>query len=360
MITMNNCIDIDERKIGPTCPPYLIAELSGNHNGDLNRALHLLELAKNSGASAVKIQTYTPDTMTIDCDRDDFKVSGGLWDGKSLYELYEWAHTPWEWHQALFDRARELGITLFSSPFDETAVDFLEDLGAPAYKIASFEMTDLPLVQKVALTGKPVIISTGMATFDEIEETVQVMRDCHNENLVLLHCVSSYPATHKEANLRTIPALRERFGTLVGLSDHTLTNATAVASVALGATVLEKHFIDTRASEGPDSAFSVEPEEFKVLTTECTQAWEALGEVKSAPTKSEQSSLAFRRSLYVVADVRKGEVLNESNLRRIRPGYGVAPKYFEHLLGKAAHRDFARGEPITTDDLSAILDSGQP
>lgn len=348
---MKTCIDIAGQKIGHNQPPYIIAELSGNHNGELERALHLIELAYSHGASAIKIQTYTPDTMTIRSDREDFLVKGGLWDGQSLYDLYQWAHTPWDWHAAMFDKAKSLGITLFSSPFDETAVDFLESLDAPAYKIASFEMTDLPLVRKVAETGKPVIISTGMASFEEIDETVEAVRQCGNQNLVLLHCVSAYPAQAADANLRTLEALHQRYGTIVGLSDHTLANATSVASIALGASVIEKHFIDSRSSDGPDSAFSIEPKELQQLSDDCKVACSALGSVKKGRSDAEQQSLTFRRSVYAVADIPKGQVFDASNLRRIRPGYGVAPKYLEALIGRKAPRDFCRGDPVSEQDL---------
>lgn len=351
---MHQSIEIAGHKIGPEHSPYVIAELSGNHNGDLDRALRLIELASQQGASAIKMQTYTADTLTIRSDREDFKVKGGLWDGQTLYQLYQWAHTPWDWHKAMFDKARSLGITIFSTPFDETAVDFLESLDAPAYKIASFEMTDLPLVKKVAETGKPVIMSTGMATFDEIDESVATFCATGNRDLVLLHCVSSYPAQPKEANLKTISALRERYGAVVGLSDHTLSNATAVAGIALGASVVEKHFIDSRSSEGPDSAFSIEPEELRRLCLDCLTAWEAIGQVKKGRTLGEKASMTFRRSVYAVDDVKKGEIFSNANLRRIRPGFGVAPKYLEALLGQKAPRDYVRGEPVKESDLKLL------
>lgn len=347
-------IFIDQRVIGPAHPPYVIAELSGNHNGDLHRALALLDEAHRQGAHAVKIQTYTAETMTIKSDNKDFKVSGGLWDGKTLYELYDWAHTPWDWHKALFDRARSLGITLFSSPFDESAIEFLEQLEAPAYKIASFEMTDLPLVRKAAQTGKPLIVSTGMASKEEIQETVAAIRETGNKQFALLHCVSAYPANHTEANVNTVKALADEFSCVVGLSDHTLTNATSVAAVALGASIVEKHFIDSRESEGPDSAFSIEPHELRALVNDTNNAWEALGKPSFGCTKGEASSQVFRRSVYVVKDIKAGEPFTHENLRRIRPGYGVAPKYLDLLLGCQAPKDLVRGEPITPEILKNL------
>lgn len=346
---MKTTLSINDRLIGEGHKPYVIAEISGNHNGDLNRALSLIEEAKKSGADAVKIQTYRPDTMTIDCDRDEFVVQGGLWDGKTLYELYEWAHTPWEWHEALFNRARELGVTLFSSPFDETAIELLEELNAPAYKIASFEMTDLPLVRKAAATGKPLIISTGMASDDEIAETVQTVLDAGNEQLVLLHCVSSYPATHEEYNLATIPDLRSRFNVPVGLSDHTLGNITAVASIALGACVVEKHFTHRRSDGGPDAAFSLEPEELTALCRDVGIAYASLGVPNYKRTAGEEASAVFRRSVYVVQDVKAGELFTNENVRRIRPGFGVAPKYLESILGTKAPCDIKRGTPFKAE-----------
>jgi len=351
---MKKVIDICGRKIGHGYPPYIIAEISGNHNGCLDKAIALLELAKKCGVDAVKIQTYRPDTMTIQCDKSDFLVDGGLWHGKTLYELYEWAHTPWEWHEALFKKAREIGITLFSSPFDETAVEFLEDFDVPAYKIASFEMTDLPLIEKVARTGKPLIISTGMANFDEIAETVDLVRSTGNQNLVLLHCVSSYPARHTETNLNTIPDLEKRFDTLVGLSDHTLTNVTSIASISLGASVIEKHFIDSRDQGGPDAAFSVEPAEFESLCRDVAIAWECLGEVSYRLSEGEKSSQAFRRSVYVVQDIKKGDVFTTENVRRIRPGYGIAPKYLSHIIGQVAPVDIEKGTAFSIELFSII------
>jgi len=323
---------IDGRTIGTGLRPYVIAEMSGNHNGDIERAFALLEAAKKAGADAVKIQTYTPDTMTIDHDGSDFQVRGGLWDGHSLYSLYQQAHTPWEWHAQLFERARALGITLFSTPFDHTAVDFLEDLDAPAYKIASFECTDLPLIRRVAATGKPLIISTGMATLGEIADTVEAARDAGARDLILLHCVSGYPSQPHEANLRTMPNLAESFDVIAGLSDHTM-----------GAAVIEKHFTLARADGGPDAAFSLEPDELVQLVEGCRTAWDALGRVTYERTASEAGSMVFRRSLYVVEDIAAGEVFTERNVRSIRPGYGLAPKHLPDILGCRAATNLKRG-----------------
>jgi N-acetylneuraminate synthase len=327
----------------------VIAEISGNHNGDVTRALALLEAAKSAGADAVKIQTYTADTLTIDHAGDDFRIKGGLWDGHTLHSLYQQAHTPWEWHAQLFERARVLGITLFSTPFDHTAVDFLEDLGAPAYKIASFECTDLPLIRRVAATGKPLIISTGMATLGEIAETVEAARDAGARDLILLHCVSGYPSLPHEANLRTMSNLAECFDVIAGLSDHTIGTLVPMAAVALGAAVIEKHFTLARADGGPDAAFSLEPDELVQLVEGCRTAWNALGRVTYERTASEAGSMVFRRSLYVVEDIAVGEVFTQRNLRSIRPGYGIAPKYLSDILGRRAKKDLKRGVPLLFD-----------
>lgn len=343
---MSAAIAIAGRVIGPDHEPYLICELSGNHNGSLERALELLEAAAATGADAVKIQSYTPDTITIDHDGPGFRIEGGLWDGRTLYDLYGEAQTPFEWHEALFARARELGVTLFSSPFDESAVDLLEKLGAPAYKIASFEAVDLPLVAYVAAKGKPMIISTGMANLDEIGEAVRTARENGCEQIVLLHCVSSYPAPDEQSNVRTVPDLAERFGVVTGLSDHTFGSAVAVASIALGGCVVEKHFTLARADGGPDSAFSLEPDEFKSLVDDCKRAWRALGTATYDLQGCERGSLAFRRSLYVVRDIAAGEELTKENVRSIRPGYGLAPKHLPEVLGRHAARDLKRGEPL--------------
>lgn len=339
-------IEIAGHKIGPGQPPYIIAEMSGNHNGDLDRALALVEAAAQAGADAVKLQTYTADTMTIDHESSDFRIKGGLWDGKTLYELYNWAHTPWDWHEALFARGKALGLAVFSSPFDATAVDFLESLNAPAYKIASFEAIDLPLIEKVAKTGKPMIISTGMANLEEITEAVETARSHGAGDIVLLHCTSGYPTPPDEANLNTLPDLAKRFGAIVGLSDHTLGPSVPIAAVALGAHVIEKHFTLSRADGGPDAAFSLEPEELRQLCETCRTAWKALGQAGYERKPSEQGNAAFRRSLYVVEDIAEGEVFTDRNLRAIRPGYGLPPKHLKDILGKPAKKPASRGTPL--------------
>lgn len=345
-------IEIAGRPIGRDHEPYVICELSGNHNGSIDRALQLIEAAAATGADAIKIQTYTPDTITIDHDGPGFRIEGGLWDGRTLYDLYAEAQTPFEWHQRLFDRARELGVTLFSSPFDETAVDLLESLEAPAYKIASFEAVDLPLIARVARTGKPMIISTGMANEREIGEAVQAARENGCDQIVLLHCVSSYPAPDEESNVRTVADLAERFGVVSGLSDHTFGSAVAVASIALGGCVVEKHFTLRRADGGPDAAFSLEPEEFRSLVEDCKRAWRALGSATYDLQGCERGNITFRRSLYVVRDVPAGDALTSENVRSIRPGYGLAPKHLPEVLGRRANRDLKRGEPLAWDALT--------
>lgn len=339
-------ISIAGRKIGAGHEPYVICEMSGNHNGSLERAMKLLEAAAATGADAIKMQSYTADTITIDHDGPGFTVEGGLWDGRTLYDLYGEAQTPFEWHAPLFERARELGVTLFSSPFDESAVDLLEELDAPAYKIASFEAVDLPLVAYVASKGKPMIISTGMANLDEIGEAVRTARENGCDEIVLLHCVSSYPAPDEQSNVRTVPDLGERFGVVSGLSDHTFGSAVAVASIALGGAVVEKHFTLARADGGPDSAFSLEPAEFTSLVEDCKRAWRALGRATYDLQGSESASIQFRRSLYVVRDVAAGEALSRENVRSIRPGQGLAPRHLPDVLGKNAARDLKRGEPL--------------
>ena len=348
---MSRSICIAGRPIGPDHEPYVICELSGNHNGRLERALELLEAAAATGADAIKIQTYTPNTITIDHDGPGFRIEGGLWDGRTLYDLYGEAQTPFEWHEHLFGRARELGVTIFSTPFDESAVDLLQELGAPAYKIASFEAIDLPLIAYVARKRKPMIISTGMASIDEIAEAVQAARANGCEEIVLLHCVSSYPAPDEQSNVRTVPDLAERFEVVSGLSDHTSGSAVAVASIALGGAVVEKHFTLCRADGGPDAAFSLEPEEFRKLVEDCKRAWSALGKVTYDLQSSEQGSLAFRRSIYVVRDVPAGDELTAENVRSIRPGYGLAPKLLPDVLGRHAARDLKRGEPLSLEDI---------
>ncbi|MDF2178306.1 pseudaminic acid synthase [Aliiglaciecola sp. CAU 1673] len=337
---------IGKHCIGADHPPFVIAEMSGNHNGDLGRALELVEQAKMAGASAIKLQTYTADTMTIDCDLPDFQIQGGLWDGRNLYELYEWAHTPWDWHKALFERARELELECFSSPFDESAVDFLESLDTPAYKVASFELLDLPLIAYMAKTGKPMIMSSGMANQAEIKEALTCAKDNGAKDIVLLHCISGYPTPIEQANLMTIPMLARDFGCQVGLSDHTLGTIASTTAIALGARVIEKHFTLRRADGGPDAAFSLEPEEFKRLTEDCFAAWQALGKAGYEQREAEKANLKFRRSIYVVEDIKAGDLFTEKNIRRIRPGYGLHPKHFKDILGQKARRDFSRGEPL--------------
>jgi pseudaminic acid synthase len=342
-------MNINHREVSQSQTPYIIAEMSANHNGDIQRALDSIKAAKEAGADAVKIQTYTADTMTIDCDSEDFQIKGGLWNGYSLYELYKEAQTPYEWHKPLFDYAKEIGITIFSTPFDETAVDLLEELDVPAYKIASFEMTDLPLVKYVAKTGKPMIISTGMANLKEIEEVVQIAKDNGCQDLVLLHCISSYPAPIEQSNLRTIPDLAERFGVLSGLSDHTMGTTVATTSIALGACLIEKHFTLSREDKGPDSEFSLEPDELKQLCQDTKTAWQSLGKAGYERKSAEEGNTKFRRSIYAIKDIKKGERLTEDNIKRIRPGFGLEPKYWNEVLLSKAMRDISRGTPISLD-----------
>ena len=342
-------IQILDRKIGANFAPFIIAEMSGNHNQSLDRALEIVEEAAKAGAHALKIQTYTPDTMTLDLDEREFHISDqkNLWSGSSLYNLYAEAHTPWEWHKPIFDKAKELGIIAFSTPFDDTAVDFLESLSVPCYKVASFEITDLPLIKRVAATGKPLIISTGMATAAEIDEAVRAARSEGCVDLILLKCTSTYPATPENTNIKTIPHMRELFGCEVGLSDHTMGVAVSVASVGLGATVIEKHFTLDRAEGGVDSSFSMEPSEMAQLVVETGRAWQSLGNVTYGPTVAEIKSLQFRRSVYVVRDIKAGEKLTEENIRAIRPGLGVAPKYLEIFLGKTVNCSIKKGTPVS-------------
>ena len=341
--------EINGRKIGPAYPPYIIAELSANHNGSLERALQTIDTAKRCGASAIKLQTYTADTMTIDCDRPDFMVKGGLWDGFKLYDLYKWAETPFEWHEAMFDYAKKIGITVFSTPFDETAVDLLERLEAPAYKIASFENTDLPLIQYVAKTGKPMIMSTGMATEEEIAEAVDAARAAGCKELILLHCISSYPAPIEQANIRQMPELARRFGVVPGLSDHTMGATASVAAVALGACVIEKHFTLSRNDKGPDSEFSIEPSELEGLCKDTHDAWAALGCAGYQRQPAEMGSKVFRRSIYFVRDLPAGAVVGQGDIRRIRPGSGLPPKHFDSLLGRRLRVSVQRGMATSWD-----------
>ncbi|PIW30979.1 MAG: pseudaminic acid synthase [Rhodospirillales bacterium CG15_BIG_FIL_POST_REV_8_21_14_020_66_15] len=353
---MRHRITIAGRVVGPGQPPYVIAEMSGNHNGDLDRALALVDMAAEMGADAVKLQTYTADTITIDHDGPGFTVEGGLWDGRTLYDLYEEAHTPWEWHADLFARGRERGITMFSSPFDETAIDFLEELGCPAYKIASFEAMDLPLILKAAATGKPLIISTGMVTPEEIDELMGLLGETGTAQVALLHCVSAYPAPIEASNIRTIPELAARYDAVIGLSDHTPGTAVAVAAVSLGAAIVEKHVCLSRADGGVDSAFSLEPAELGALVADCGNAWAALGEPRIGRQSAAEPSTVFRRSLYAVADIPAGAVLTRKNVRSIRPGYGLAPKHLDGVLGRTAARDIARGTPLSWDLISGPRD----
>lgn len=344
-------ITIAGRAVGAEHSPYVIAELSANHNGRLETALRIVEAAGRAGADAVKIQTYKPDTITLNSDGDDFRIKGGLWDGRTLYELYEEAHMPWEWHRPLFDHARRVGITIFSSPFDTTAVDLLEDLGAPAYKIASFEAVDLPLIKYVASTGKPLIISTGMADQEEIAEAIAAARDGGCRELAILHCVSGYPAPAEEYNLRTIPDMIERFGLVTGLSDHTLDNTTALASVALGASIIEKHFTLDRHGGGPDDSFSLEPDDMASLCRDAKTAWAAVGSVNYGRKSSEKGNVQFRRSLYFVQDLMAGQAITADSIRSVRPGYGLAPKRMDEIIGKVVLRDVHALHPVRDEDL---------
>lgn len=345
-------ITIAGREISAYDSPYIVAEMSANHNGKLETAFKIIDAAKAAGANAVKIQTYRPDTITLDCDNDEFRIHGGLWDGRTLYDLYTEAHMPWEWHKPLFEHAGKLGITIFSSPFDSTAVDLLESLNAPAYKIASFEVVDLPLIRYAAGTGKPMIISTGMANGDEIQEAIDAARKGGCKELAILRCVSSYPAPAADYNLLTIPDMAKRFGVVVGLSDHTLDNTTAIASVALGACIIEKHFTLDRNGGGPDDSFSLEPAELAALCRDSKTAWQALGRVDYGRKSSERGNVVFRRSLYIVKDLKSGDVLTPDNLRSIRPGYGLPPKNYSTLLGKRVNRDVALGTPVSWELVS--------
>lgn len=342
-------ISIDGKKLGPTHPPYVIAEISANHNGKIENALQLIDEAKAAGAAAVKLQTYRPDTITLDCNDKAFQISGGLWDGRTLYELYEEAHMPWDWHAPLFDHARKVGITIFSSPFDSTAVDLLEDLNAPAYKIASFEAVDLPLIRYAASTKKPLIISTGMADAEEIGEAIAAAREGGCKELAILHCVSGYPAPAEDYNLRTIPDMINRFGLVTGLSDHTLDNTTALASVALGASIIEKHFTLDRTGGGPDDSFSLEPEEMAALCRGAYTAWSALGAVDYGFKSSEQSNSQFRRSLYFVKDLKAGDIITADSIRSVRPGWGAAPKHYDTIVGKRVKVNTSTNSPVLLD-----------
>lgn len=346
-----NSIFIDGREISVNNFPYIVAEISANHNGDIGNAFLLIEEAKKSGADAVKLQTYRPDTITLDCDSEDFKIHDGLWSGRTLYDLYEQAHLPWDWHKPLFEHANKIGITLFSSPFDRTAIDLLEDLNAPAYKIASLEIVDLPLIKYAASTGKPLIISTGIANLDEISEAIEAAREGGCRELAILHCVSGYPAPAEDYNLKTIPDMIERFGLVIGLSDHTLDNTTAIASVSLGASIIEKHFTLNRNGGGPDDSFSLVPAELAELCRNSNTAWAALGRVDYGIKSSEQGNVKFRRSLYFVNELRAGDYIGIGDVRSVRPGYGMAPKHLGSLMGRRVKVDISKNTPVIEDHL---------
>jgi len=352
-VTRPGVFAIADRLVGPTHLPFVIAEMSGNHNRSLERALEIVEAAAAAGTHAVKLQTYTADTITLDVDSPDFRIEDptSLWSGRTLYELYAEASTPWEWHKPIFGRCRELGLVCFSTPFDETAVDFLESLDNPVYKIASFELLHIPLLRRVATTGKPVILSTGMATVGEIDEAVSTIRAEGNNQIVLLKCTSTYPASPEDSDLATIPDMRARFGCEVGISDHTMGVGASVAAVALGATVVEKHFTLSRRDGGVDSAFSLEPSELRSLVEETERAWKAVGSVRYGPTEKERSSLKFRRSLYVGEDMQAGDIFTPENLRVVRPGYGLPPELYDELMGRTVVRDVPRGTPVSWDIL---------
>ena len=347
---MSKFININDRKIGLGYSPYVIAEMSANHNGDINNAYKIIDMAKASGADAVKLQTYHPETITMDMNTPEFMIKGGLWDGQSLYELYKGAFMPWEWHKPLFDYAKKVGITIFSSPFDNTAVDLLEDLNTPAYKIASFEAVDLPLIKYVAQTGKPMIISTGMADTQEIQEAIEAAREGGCKELAILHCVSGYPAPATDYNLRTLADMQSKFGLVTGLSDHTIDNTTAITSVALGTSIIEKHVTLDRNGGGPDDSFSLEFEELKDLCTGSKTAWESLGQVDYGRKSSEQANVKFRRSLYFVKDIKAGELITDEHVKSIRPGYGLPPKYLNEIVGRKSKYAVAKGTAVTDLD----------
>ena len=340
---------INNRIISGESKPYIIAEMSANHNGNIENAYKIIDMAKAAGADAVKLQTYRPDTITMDIHTHEFMIEGGLWNGKNLYELYDSTFMPWEWHKPLFDYAKKIDITIFSSPFDNTAVDFLEDLNVPAYKIASFEAVDLPLIRYVAQTGKPMIISTGMADLNEIQEAIEAAQEGGCKELAILHCVSGYPALAEEYNLRTLVNMQQHFGVVVGLSDHTIDNITAFASVALGASIIEKHVTLDRNGGGPDDSFSLEEKELKELCKGAKAAWQSLGKVDYGQKSSEQGNIKFRRSLYCIKDIKKNEVITEEHVKSIRPGFGLKPKYYEEVIGKIAKHDIEKGTPISFD-----------
>ena len=343
---------INGRMIGYKHPPYIIAELSANHGGSIEKAMQLIAIAKSSGADAVKLQTYKPDTITLNCNNPEFIIEGGLWHGRTLYELYDEAHTPWEWHAPMFEYAKKIDITLFSSPFDKSAVDLLEDLNAPAYKIASFEAIDLPLIKYVASTHKPMIISTGMANDEEITEAINAAKEGGCKNLAILHCVSGYPAPSKDYNLRIIPDMIKRFNLVTGLSDHTIDNTAAITSIALGASIIEKHLTLDRSAGGPDDSFSLEPSGMSDLCKKTLAAWQTLGEIDYGLKSSERSNVTYRRSLYFIKDIAQGEVITEDAIRSVRPGHGLPPKYLDRLIGKVSSRSIRKNTPTLLDDLS--------
>jgi len=351
-ISSNPSINIAGRRIAIDTPPYIIAELSANHNGDFDTALKIIEEAKRAGADAVKLQTYTPDTITLNSDSEEFTIRGGLWDGRSLYELYREAHMPWDWHKPLFEHARKFEITLFSSPFDSTAVDLLEDLNAPAYKIASFEAVDLALIKYVASTGKPMIISTGMADVDEIKEAIEAAHEGGAKELAILHCVSGYPAPAEDYNLNVIPDMIKRFGLVTGLSDHTLDNTTAIGSVALGASIIEKHFTLDRNGGGPDDSFSLEPHDLAALCRDSKTVWNSIGSVDYGMKSCEKGNVQFRRSLYFVKNMSCGDIVTEESVKSVRPGYGLPPKHLSHVIGRTVTSDIKFGDPVTTKVLA--------
>lgn len=342
-------ICIDNRLIGSLYRPYIIAEMSANHNGSLDNALRIIKEAKLAGADAVKLQTYKPDTITLNCKSEEFLISGGLWNGRYLHDLYGEAHMPWEWHKPLFEYSKDIGITIFSTPFDESAVDLLESLNAPAYKIASFEVIDLRLIKCVAKTGKPIIISTGMATLEEIQEAIETAQSVGCNQLAILHCVSGYPAPASDYNLRTLSNMRERFNLVTGLSDHTLDNTTAITSIAMGASIIEKHFTLDRNGGGPDDSFSLEPSDLKELCTNVNTSWESLGEITYSRKASELDNVKFRRSLYFVKDAEIGESITAEHIRSVRPGFGLAPKFFDDIVGRKLKKSVIFGTPVNWD-----------
>ncbi len=344
---MNKYIKINGTSVGEKFPPYIVAEMSANHNGDIKNAFQIIKSAKENGAHAVKIQTYRPDTITIESDREDFKIKDGLWKGKTLYDLYDWAHTPWDWHKDLFDYARKIDITIFSSPFDKTAVDLLEDLNTPAYKIASFEIVDIPLIKYVASTKKPIIISTGMANLDEIQDAVNACQESGCNNLALLHCVSGYPAPSADYNLNTVTDIKNKFNLITGLSDHTLNNITAIASIPLGVSIIEKHFTLDRNGGGPDDSFSLEPDDLKDLCESTYIAWKSLGKIDYDRKSSEMDNIKFRRSLYFIKSLKKGDLITKKHIKSIRPGFGVSPKYIDKVIGKYAQTHIEKGTAVT-------------